>query len=194
MIKHSKILLAGIAVTLCLSALLIFPVAASGITMSAGSVPAADCIADSGQHRENFRAIPEAQGIDVTEIPASPEYGDMVVIHALVPDLHDENITDGDEGSFFQMVDDIIDDICAGEYGPGGDRIGELKREDQVDGHISMFEEQGIDVTALRTAFELGDMDTVRVLMAILHDECMSEVAVADSGNVSISCGEKSTE
>ncbi|MDE4907871.1 hypothetical protein L0665_04515 [Methanogenium marinum] len=202
MIKHSKILLAGIAVTLCLSALLIFPVGASGINMSTGSAPATDGIADPVQHVMEVLSVFEEQDIDVTEIRATLESGDMVAVHALMGDLCDTNFSDSDDGQHFQSVDDIVDEICAGEYGPGGDRLGERKRVEQVGGHISMFEEQDIDVTALRTAFELGDMAEVRALMADIHDECMSEgtVICCEGGNMTGSglnssvCGEGSAK
>lgn len=189
-------LLAGIAVTLCLCTLLILPVGAFGIEMSAGSVPAADSIADPGQQMVNSLAILEEQGIDVTEIRAALESCDMSVVHALMTDLRDENFIGGGEGSFFQTDDDMY----AGEYGPGGDRTGELKRKEQVEKHIGMLEEQGIYVTEIRTVFELGDMDAVRALMAELRDEYMPEGAVncceredvTDSGRISKLSGEVS--
>jgi hypothetical protein len=186
--KHSKMLLAGIAVTLCLCTLLILPVGALGIEMSTGSVPAVDSIADLGQQMVNDLAILEEQGIDVTEIRTTFESGDLGTLHELMNELRDEGLI-GDEGSFFQTGDDMY----AGEYGPGGDRTGELKRKEQVEGHIGMLEEQGIDVTEIRTVFELGDMDAVRALMAELRDEYMPEGAVncceredvTDSGRIS---------
>ncbi|WFN33594.1 hypothetical protein L1S32_06980 [Methanogenium sp. S4BF] len=144
MITHSKILLAGFAVTLCLFALVIFPVSA-----------------DPGRQMVDSPALLEEQGIDVTEIRVAFESGDMDTVHAQPAELRDKGPVSTDEDH----------EIRSEGAECGRDRIGEVKREDQIAGHIATIEEQGIDVTEIRTAFALGDMDMVHALIKKLSEE-----------------------
>jgi len=159
MIRHSKILLAGFAVTFCLFALVIFPVSAD---------TGAD--ADSAVYPEprlvNCLALLEEQGIDVTEIQAAFESGDKDLVQILMGELRDEGLTGMGEEH----------DVSSGGSECSGDRTGELKRKEQIEKHIAMIEEQGVDVADIRAAFERGDRDTVRMLFAELHAECAQEL------------------
>lgn len=154
MIRHSKILLVCIAVTLCLSALAIFPV-------SAGHGSGTDDAGDRAQRVANCLVRLEEQGIDVTEIQTAFESGDKDTVHQLVGELRDTGVTEIDDGHDFE----------SGGEEAGSDRIGEQKRREQIEVHIEMIEENGIDVTDIRAALELGDMDAVRALMAEFCEE-----------------------
>jgi len=154
MIRHSKILLVCIAVTLCISALAIFPV-------SAGHGADADGDSVRAQQMEKCLVLLEEQGIDVTELQTAFASGDRDQVHLLPGELRDEGrIGIGEEP-----------DYESGGNECGGDRTGELKRREQIEDHIEKIEENGIDVTDIRTAFVRGDMATVRALMADLHEE-----------------------
>lgn len=159
MIRHSKILLACFAVTLCLCALAIFPV-------SADTGGDADGVGNHEQRMVNCLALLEEQGIDVTEIQTAFESGDKDTVHLLMGEIRDEGLIG---------VGEEYDDYSGGNE-CGGDRTGELKRKEQIEKHIAMIEEQGIDVTDVRAAFELGDRDTVHVLLAEHHAECAQEL------------------
>ena len=159
MIRHSKILLMCIAMSLCLSALAIFPV-------SAGHGTDTDNTGDPAQRMENCLLRLEEQGIDATEIQAAFVSGDKDTVHQLVTALRDEGIIGNGEGH------DVASDVDSGGNECGRDRTGELKRKEQLEEHIEMINENGIDVTDIRTALELGDMDAVRAILEDIHEEC----------------------
>ena len=154
MIRHSKILLVCIAVTLCISALAIFPV-------SAGHGADADGDSVRAQQMEQCLVLLEEQGIDVTELQTAFASGDRKMVHLLLGELRDEGIIGVDERH----------DVESGDCESGRDRTGETKRREQIEEHIEMIEENGVDVTDIRTAFVRGDMATVRALLADLHEE-----------------------
>jgi len=158
MIRHSKIFLVCIAVTLCLSALAIFPV-------SAGHGDNADGDSDRAQQMEHCLGLLEEQGIDVTELQIAFASGDRQMVHLLLGELRDEGIIGDGEAHEYD----------SGGNECGGDRTGELKRKEQIEEHIERIEENGIDVTDIRAAFVRGDMTTVRAILANLHEECPSE-------------------
>lgn len=118
---NSKKLLAGLVGALCLFAFVISPVSA-GMGMGAGNDSAADCVGDCDQIRdrtcdetcdqtcertcnrtcdqtcdqlmENRLAMLEGQGIDVTEIRAALELGNMDEAHSLMAEFRGECTTE----------------------------------------------------------------------------------------------------
>ncbi|MDD1708495.1 MAG: hypothetical protein LUQ33_04915, partial [Methanoregulaceae archaeon] len=80
----------------------------------------------------------EEQGYDVSAIRTAVENGDMDTARSLMQQFMEEH---------------------KGELpAPPG-------KEDRMTTHLDRLEEQGFDVTAIRTAVENGDMDTSRSLM-----------------------------
>lgn len=158
MIRHSKILLACIAVTLCISALAIFPV-------SAGHGDDADGDGVRAQQMEHCLGLLEEQGIDVTELQTAFASGDKEMVHQLVGELRDEGIIGNGRAHDYE----------SGGNECGGDRTGELKRREQIEEHIEMIEENGIDVTDIRAAFVRGDMATVQTILADLQEESIQK-------------------
>ena len=102
---RSKKLLAGLVGALCLFAFVISPVSA-GMGMGAGNDSAKDCTGDCDQIRdrncdqtcdqmmENRLAMLEEQGIDVTEIRAALESGNMDEAHTLMAEFRGECTTE----------------------------------------------------------------------------------------------------
>lgn len=156
MIRHSKILLACFIVTLCLSAIAVFPV-------SADTGGDADCVGNHEQRMINCLALLEDKGIDMTEIQTAFESGDKDTVHLLLGEIRDEGLT----GISEEYGDESGGNEC------GGDRTGELKRKEQIEKHIAMIEGEGADVTDVRAALEQGDRDTVHTLLTELHAECV---------------------
>lgn len=154
MIRHSKILLAGLFVTFCLSALVIFPA-------SAGPGTDTNSVSDPDQLLVHCLVLLEEQGIDVTEIQAVFESGDTDAIHILVEELQDEGLIGTGEEH----------DPGSGDGECGRDQTGERKRNEQIEGHISILEEWGVDVAEIRAAFERGDMDAVRTFFTELQED-----------------------
>ena len=163
MIRHSKILLACFIVTLCISALAVFPVSAD-----TGGDP--DSVGNQEQRIENCLVLLEEEGIDMTEIQTAFESGDKNTVHLLLGEIRDEGLI-GIGGESDDEYDDGYDESGGNEC--SGDRTGELKRKEQIEKHIAMIEEQGADVTDIRAALEQGDRDTVQTLLAELHADCV---------------------
>lgn len=168
MIRHSKILLAFLAGTMCLTFLLISPVGAYGMDMDAKIVPRVNSTGDPGQQMVVRLVLPDEQDIGITATGMTFEPGDSDAVRALVGEYFEKSPIGSDEE--FALGLSVCD--C------GRSRAGELKRKDRVESHLIMIEEQGIDVTDIRVALELDDMDAVRILMAELREECMPDVDV----------------
>jgi DNA-binding GntR family transcriptional regulator len=90
----------------------------------------------------------EEQGYDVSAIRSAVESGDMDTARTLMQ----------------QFMEEHRDEFPA----PPG-------KEDRMTAHLDHLEEQGYDVSAIRSAVESGDMDTARTLMHQFMEEHRDE-------------------
>ena len=66
---------------------------------------------------------------------------------------------------------------CTGDCDQIRDRNCDQTCDQMMENRLAMLEEQGIDVTEIRAALKLGNMDEAHALMAEFRGECTTECA-----------------
>jgi len=120
----------------------------------------AQCAGEKGGKMSGLLDNLEEQGYDMSEVRAAIESGDEKAARTLVK----------------QFMEEHRDEL---PIPPAGDRAGNGER---MSGLFDNLEEQGYDMSEVRTAIESGDMETARTLMQQFMEEHRDELPIPPAG------------
>jgi len=146
----------GIASVLCVLALLSVPVSA---------LPQQDDAGPGAKINAHLDRL-EEQGYDVSEIRTAIENGDQETARTLMKQFMEEN----------------RDELGMPNRGDGTGPAEGAEPGNMINAHLDKLEEQGYDVSEIRTAIENGDQETARTLMKQFMEENGDELDIPERG------------